>query len=103
MEIPCICEVKVSVSGGGETGDGDADAGAVDAGASEGEADAGGSLAGPPTFELGEPMDRGTKGKDGDHGSRAETDRQELAHGGTLHGPMTTRCRLRSISARTAS
>ena len=46
-----MCEVKFWVSGGGDVGDG-----AADAGASEGAAEAGGWLAGPPTFEVGEPM-----------------------------------------------
>jgi hypothetical protein len=45
--------VKLWVSGGGDADEGAADPAAAEAGASDGVADGGGSLAGPPTLELG--------------------------------------------------
>jgi hypothetical protein len=44
--------------------------------------DAGGWLAGPPHYEVGEPMNWEPRKTNGDHGGGAETDRYELAHGG---------------------
>ena len=99
---PCSCEVKVWVSGGGNgrrrrrcrsrrwrrLGR---------------RGRAGGWLAGPPTFALGEPR-TGTRRR-----GRTTTAAAPRPMGtsllmlGTLHGPMTARCRFCSISARTAS
>jgi hypothetical protein len=100
-EIPCCVEVKLSVSGGGGTGDGAVDAGAADAGASEGATDAGGWLAGPPTFEAGEPMNWEPRKRTAITAAAPRPIGTSLLTVGTLHGPMTTRCRSLFINAGT--